>query len=206
MTGFFGRFLGLIAWFLGLASGAFGIIAPQTSLVSPWYLGALVGISSLGVILLGMIIREVLQRDTVVAVFGLVTMGILFVMTPVYAGTFVTLTVDVETPPGDLFEHQRVVRGEVYTPDARSIQYVRKDGVSDHELIQTLGGVDRVWTGESIGEYWDILVPQYVAVAAAFVCSVFFLGAFVDLAAGAIPVRKKTKRPKFRTRAARRRR
>ncbi len=206
MTGFFGRFLGLIAWFLGLASGAFGVIAPQSSLVSPWYLGALVAISSLAVILLGMIIREILERDTVVAVFGLVTLGVLFVMTPVYAGTFITLTVEVDAPPGELFDYRREVRGEVYTPDARSIQYVRKEGVSDNELIQNLGGVDRVWTGESIREYWNVLVPQYVVVAAAFVCSVFFLGAFLDLAAGALPVRKTTKRTKFRTRGARRKR
>lgn len=177
-----GRLLGLFVFVLGAASGYLVTIAPQCSTQAQWIPGLLVATVSLVVLMIGGALRQIYERDSILAAFGIVAAAVFFFTIPVYIGTYHALSIQVEHETNEGSASSREVKGDTYSPAARTARFLHGDDIGDDQLVQTLGGVSAVWTAESILDYWRRVLLFYVVVASSLVCTVCFIGAFTDRA------------------------
>ena len=69
----------------------------------------------------------------------------------------------VEVPIGEDLELQRRVVGSEYTPRVQRFLEVRPEAGEDRaSLIRDAGGIERVWTAESIEAQWQALLLRFV--------------------------------------------
>jgi hypothetical protein len=209
MWGVIGRLLGLVVFGLGAISGFVEFLSPQSGAQSQWTPGLAVATISLAVLFIGGALREILDRESILATFGMGAAVVFFFSLPVYGGIYLATTIQVEYETASGSATFREVRGDAYSPAARHERYIRGGSIADDELVQTLGSVAAVWTPESILDYWRRTLALYIVVASSLVCTVCFIGAFVDRAAVEriqATESARSSRERARKRAARRRR
>jgi len=177
-----GRLLGLVVFVLGAASGYLVTIAPQCSTQAQWIPGLLVATVSLAVLMIGSALRQIYERDSILAGFGIVAAAVFFFTIPVYLGTYYALTIQVEHVTDEGTTSSREVKGDTYSPAAHTTRFHHGDAIGDDQLVQTMGSVSAVWTAESILDYWRRVLLFYVVVSSSLVCTVCFIGAFTDRA------------------------
>ncbi len=182
MWGVIGRLLGLVVFVLGSISGFFVSIAPQSALQSQWTPGLAVATVSLAVLFIGGMLREILDRESVLASFGLVSAAVFFCSVPVYFATYHAMSIEVDHALTDGSGTYREVKGDTYTPAAVHERFVRGGEIPDEDLVLILGSVSAVWTDESVFDYWRRTLLFYILVASSLVCTVGFVGGFVDRA------------------------
>jgi hypothetical protein len=180
MWSLFGRLLGLVVFVLGAVSGYMAAISPQCSAQAQWIPGLLVAIASLVVLMIGSTLRQIFERESILAAFGIVSAAVFFFTIPVYIGTYHAMTIVVEHETDEGVVTSREVQGDIYSPAANAARFLHGDAIGDEQLVQTMGAVSAVWTTESVLDYWRRLLLFYVVVASSLVCTVCFVGAFID--------------------------
>jgi hypothetical protein len=167
-----------IAFVLGLFSGYLGAIAPisdETLKIVPG------GIASFVALLLLLLFRVVGRAFPTKwgRVFWLASaiVGTLLAVVILfdYPESFKTGTIEVPvTLNGDKSEIARRVKGTELTPKAQTVRKLTPD-LLDEDLVNRLGGIDRVWTADSIDRRWRSLTREYAACALGAILALFFL-------------------------------